>query len=170
MAIFNGQTGESCPAETQTCISLATDPGAVGRGIAAFDISEPPDGTLIAAVLGLDRLGRWQPWLRGESAYQLLELPGGLLACNSGKGVAIRAEPSPTAAELARVDDGTVIPADRFVLPVATTDYARPAVGWYHVTGPTPGWVASRETTADYYGSCNVRDIFEDPDQGGVVD
>ncbi|MGI8554079.1 MAG: SH3 domain-containing protein, partial [Dehalococcoidia bacterium] len=119
-----------------------------------------PGGALVLFGRLLD--GSWGYWFATQQGiYQRLALPGGMLVCADGNGARLRAAPDTDAEIVDVLPDLTLMTGDRFVL-TQPGDIATHTVGagWYHLSAPESGWIASTLTTDAGRGDCSLRDIM----------
>ncbi|MBI2766944.1 MAG: hypothetical protein HYX53_13670 [Chloroflexi bacterium] len=147
----------------KVCIALEGPDASVQRGLAEFGAGDPEGGGF-RFLMGRSAAGEWGFWFGSQQQFYVqLVLPGTLLACGEGNGVAVRVQPSVSSAAVSTVKDLTQLRAQEFVLTTPGKYGAGGArgEGWYHVTTPVDGWVQAREATDAKLGNCRLRDSLE---------
>jgi hypothetical protein len=147
----------------KVCIKLEAPDASVQRGVAEFGAGDP-DGGGFGFVMARTAAGEWRFWFGSQQQFYVqLVLPGALLACGEGNGVAVRAQPSVSSAAVSTVKDLVQLQAQEFVLtiPGKYGSGGTRGEGWYHVTTPVDGWVQAREATDAKLGNCQLRDSLE---------
>lgn len=148
--------GDACGDEDDCVEQLpdGTDPsGDIAR--LAY-VSASGGGAII--VMARDAAGDWGVWMLTQSPYQLLQLPGQLMAC--ARPTVIRDEPAPGAAALGEVERLEALQSTGFVL-AERGSLSGAGAGWYRVSSPIEGWVYSRDVTRTSDDSCALRDAAE---------
>jgi hypothetical protein len=155
--------------QRKLCAGLRSTPEQVQRGIAVFNIANPSGGSALG-VMGRDRAGAWRRWFGfQDTAYQLLQLPGDVRACNTGRLVELRAGPDLSARLLAQLAHLSLARAEEFVLTEPEVAERRPSgqtvlragAGWYHLSAPRDAWAYSRFLADAGQNGCQIRDAIE---------
>jgi hypothetical protein len=147
------------------CIVPLSDEGTAEAGLAMFGVAYP-DMDQVREVMGRMMDGSWQPWFRAQNViYQLMGLPGAMTVCSEGTLVDLRSSPSASGTTLQVLTDRAPLMADGFVLAQAGSfsETAPPAadIGWYHLTAPKAGWIASRDASDAALGTCSWHDALK---------
>ncbi len=159
-------TRDACLADNpqqKVCIERTTPESALDGGVARFS-GGYPEGGGFAFLMGRTSAGEWHFWLGSQQEfYVLANLPGDLRACGGGEDVVARANPSSDAAAAGKVPDLSVAHAEEFVLTKSGTFgvSSTRGDGWYRISSPVTGWVASRDVTDAKLGDCRLRDAIE---------
>ncbi|MCC7366692.1 MAG: hypothetical protein IT303_20205 [Dehalococcoidia bacterium] len=143
------------------CIQLVAGSNSLAGGLALFNGGYPDAGPF-TLVMGRNAAGAWQVWyLTQQPSYTLTAVPGEVLACGGGAGVAVHAEPGASSSTVTTVEDLAELTADEFVLTSPGAPPATRGEGWYHVTGAAEGWIPARNAAAAQFGDCLLRDELE---------
>ncbi|MDZ7727222.1 MAG: SH3 domain-containing protein [Dehalococcoidia bacterium] len=148
--------GDAC-SEDEDCVQQL--PGGIDPGgdIARLAYASASGGGAIV-VMARDGAGEWGLWMLTQSPYQLLQLPGQVLACE--RPTVVHEQPAPGAAAIGEVERGEPLQATGFVLSERGS-ISSGGAGWYSVGAPIEGWVYSREVTRASDASCALRDAAE---------
>jgi hypothetical protein len=158
--LLGGVRASECTAASaeQPCVTPVVDPESLSRGVAKFQVSAGPDPrSSRLVVLGQLADGTWGFWFSGQDRQpELINLPGDLLAC-----------PGPRNAPATLFGDGrpvalgplVALQAEQFVLtrpgaPEQGDAAPERGTGYYWVSSPLPGWIASADVTDALFGDC----------------
>jgi len=161
---FQAVSEEDCETnnpQKKQCVSAQSSPSEAQRGIATFGVYDPEGIGGFVGVLGRDPAGEWRLWFTTQQAYQLLTLPGDMLACAEGQTLNVRSAPTTNAPVLSSLEDLTTVRAEEFVLTEPASDPDNPGYGWYHLSAPLDGWAYSKYLTNALLSDCSLRDGIE---------
>ncbi len=121
-----------------------------------------------ALMLGRAPDGGWDYWFAAQQYSRLTELPHDGTICAGGEPLNVRMGPAADGPLIGRIDDGATVQVETFVLTEPGRyegEYHRPwGQGWFHISSPVDGWVASRYVATaapEWPQVCAFHDVAE---------